>query len=45
MILQKLGGDISFQSTPGKGTTVSMTIPQSHSSPTGFAPTVVTPIS
>jgi signal transduction histidine kinase len=44
MILQKLGGGITVQSTPGKGTTVSVTIPQSHSSPTGFAPTVVTPI-
>ena len=45
MILHKLGGGITVQSNPGKGTTVSMTIPQSHSSPTGFAPTVVTPIS
>lgn len=43
LILQKYGGNIHLTSQPKQGTTVTMTMPNSHTDPTGLAPQVVVP--
>ena len=43
LILQKYGGNIHLTSQPQQGTTVTMTMPNSHTDPTGLAPQVVVP--